>query len=86
MMFEAWKILDPQKYPEIYNDLLLKKYCTAVIKFQWGQNLSKFSGVSLPGGVSFDASAILQESRQEMQQIEEQIQLKYEIPPGFITG
>ena len=86
LMFEAWKILDPQKYPEIYNDLLLKKYCTAVIKFQWGQNLSKFSGVSLPGGVSFDASAILQESRQEMQQIEEQIQLKYEIPPGFITG
>lgn len=86
MMFEAYKILDPNLYTEIYNDWLLKKYCTAILKFQWGQNLSKFSNVSLPGGVTFDAATILTESRQEMQQIEEQIQSKYELPPNFMVG
>jgi hypothetical protein len=86
MMFEAYKILDPNLYTEIYNDWLLKKYCTAILKFQWGQNLSKFSNVSLPGGVTFDAATILTESRQEIQQIEEQIQSKYELPPNFMVG
>lgn len=86
MMFETYQILDPTKYTEIYNDLLLKKYCTAVIKYQWGQNLSKYSGVSLPGGVTMDASSILSESKREMEQIEEQIQSKYELPPQFIVG
>ena len=86
LLFEAYKILDPNIYTEIFNDWLLKKYCTAIIKFQWGQNLSKYSGVSLPGGVTFDAGTILTESRQEMQQIEEQIQSKYELPPEFMVG
>ena len=86
LMFEAYKILDPEQYTEIYNDWMLKKYCTAIIKFQWGQNLSKFSNVALPGGVTFDASTILTEARQEMQQIEEQIQSKYELPPNFMVG
>lgn len=86
LLFEAYKILDPNIYTEIYNDWLLKKYCTAIIKFQWGQNLSKYSGVALPGGVTMDASTILSEARQEMQQIEEQIQSKYELPPEFIVG
>lgn len=86
MMFEAYKILDPNMYTEIYNDWLLKKYCTAIIKFQWGQNLSKYAGVALPGGVTMDANTILTEARQEMQQIEEQIQSKYELPPNFMVG
>jgi hypothetical protein len=86
LLFEAYKILDPNIYTEIYNDWLLKKYCTAIIKFQWGQNLSKYSGVALPGGVTMDASSIISEARQEMQQIEEQIQSKYELPPEFMVG
>ena len=86
LLFEAYKILDPNIYTEIYNDWLLKKYCTAIIKFQWGQNLSKYSGVALPGGVTMDASSIVSEARQEMQQIEEQIQSKYELPPEFMVG
>jgi len=86
LMFEAYKILDPEQYTEIYNDWLLKKYCTAIIKFQWGQNLSKFANLSLPGGVTFDAGIILSEAKQEMQQIEEQIQSKYELPPNFMVG
>lgn len=86
LLFEAYKILDPNKYTEIFNDWLLKKYSTAIIKFQWGQNLSKYSGISLPGGVTMDAAAIVGEARQEIERIEEKIQDKYELPPNFFVG
>ena len=53
MMFEAYKILDPNMYTEIYNDRYLKRYLTALIKKQWGANMSKFDGVALPFGGSY---------------------------------
>ena len=85
LVFEAYRILDPALYPEIYNDRLLKMYLTALIKYQWGLNLSKFSGMSLPGGVSFNGANMTSEARAEIDKIEEQVQLKYELPPqGFI--
>ena len=54
LIIECYRVLDPRIYPEIYNDRLLKKYTTALIKRQWGENLSKFEGVTLPGGVTFN--------------------------------
>jgi hypothetical protein len=85
LVFEAYKILDPSLYPEIYNDRLLKMYLTALIKQQWGLNLSKFSGMSLPGGVSFNGANMASEAKAEVEKIENEIQAKYELPPqGFI--
>jgi hypothetical protein len=85
LVFEAYKILDPSLYPEIYNDRLLKMYLTALIKQQWGLNLSKFSGMSLPGGVSFNGANMASEAKSEVEKIENEIQAKYELPPqGFI--
>jgi hypothetical protein len=85
LVFEAYRILDPALYPEIYNDRLLKMYLTALIKYQWGLNLSKFTGMSLPGGVSFNGANMASEAKAEVDKIEEQVQLKYELPPqGFI--
>jgi len=86
MMFEAYQVLDPEKYGEIYNDRILKQYVTAKIKEQWGRNLSKFDGVSLPGGVSLNGLRILNEALEEIRKLEEEIQSKYELPPMFFVG
>lgn len=86
MMFEAYQILDPEKYGDIYNDRMLKQYVTAKIKEQWGRNLSKFDGVSLPGGVSLNGIRILNEAQEEIRKLEDEIQNKYELPPIFFIG
>lgn len=84
IIFEVYQILDPETYNEIYNSILLKQYVTALIKKQWGQNLSKFDGVQMPGGVTFNGQQIFQDANDEINRIEDEIQRKYEEPPmGF---
>ena len=83
---EAFAILDPATYTEVYDDMFLKKYATALIKKQWGANMSKFSGIQMPGGVTLNGDQIFQEAAQEIVQIEEEMQKKYELPPTFMIG
>ena len=85
IIIEAYRALDPATYTEVYNDMFLKKYATALIKQQWGSNLKKFTGVTLPGGVTLDGQTIFSEAMEEINKIEEEMSLKYELPPdGFI--
>lgn len=85
ILFEVYQIIDPDTYTEIYNNILLKRYLTALIKQQWGANMSKFDGVQMPGGVTFNGQQIFDQATEEIRQIEEEIQAKYEEPPrGFI--
>ena len=86
VLFEAYSILDPTVYTEIYNDRLLKEYITALLKRQWGANLSKFEGVQLPGGVSLRGAEIFSEANEEVQRIEERVLLEYELPIDFMVG
>ena len=86
LMVEAYTVLDPETYTEIYKDRLLKQYITAQIKRQWGANLSKFENIQLPGGVSFNGTQIFEQAQAEIEKIEEEVQLKYELPPHFMTG
>lgn len=86
LVFEAYRLLDPSTYEDVYNDMFLKKYLTALIKLQWGNNLSKFANVQMPGGVTLDGVRIMQEAQEEITKIEEEMQLRYELPPDFITG
>ena len=83
---EAFAILAPATYTEVYDDMFLKKYATALIKKQWGANMSKFSGIQMPGGVTLNGDQIFQEAAQEIVQIEEEMQKKYELPPTFMIG
>jgi len=83
---EAYIVLDPDTYPEIYNDRLLKRYVTEVFRRQWGSNLSKFDGIQLPGGVSFNGREIVERAQTEIDKIEENVQLMYELPPDFMVG
>lgn len=86
LMIEAYVVLNPETYPEIYNDRLLKEYCTALVKRQWGANLSKFTGIALPGGIQFDGQKLYEEAQTTIDKIEEQVQQKYELPPDFMVG
>ena len=86
LVIEAYRALDPSTYPEIWNDMFLKKYTTALIKRQWGENLKKFTGVVLPGGISLDGKTIYDEAVEEISQIEEEINLKYELPVDGYVG
>ena len=85
IIIEAYRALDPVTYTEVYNDMFLKKYATALIKQQWGSNLKKFTGVTLPGGITLDGQTIFSEATEEINKIEEEMNMKYELPPdGFI--
>lgn len=83
---EAYALLDPANYTEVYDDMFLKRYATALIKRQWGENMKKFQGIQMPGGVTLNGETIYQEAVQEISQIEEEMQLKYELPPSFMVG
>jgi uncharacterized radical SAM superfamily protein len=66
--------------------MFLKQYATALIKRQWGENLKKFTGVVLPGGITLDGKTIYDEAVEEIRQIEEQVSLKYELPADGYVG
>jgi len=86
LIIEAYRALDPSTFTEIWNDMFLKKYTTALIKRQWGENLKKFAGVVLPGGITLDGKTIYDEAVEEIRQIEDEVNLKYELPIDFNVG
>ena len=83
---EVYQIIDPDTSTSIYNDLWLKEYTTSLIKQQWGQNLIKFEGMQLPGGVTLNGRQIYDDATNEIQQHREAIRLEHEMPPGFFVG
>jgi len=86
IVVECYRILDPESYRDVYNDMFLKRYCTALIKRQWGENLKKFNGVQLPGGVTINADQIYQDALTDITQIESEMQSRFELPVDFMTG
>lgn len=86
LIVNAYRILDPSTYSDVYNDMFLKRYATALIKRQWGENLKKFQGVQLPGGVTLNGQVIYEEAIEEIKQIEDEMQSRFELPVGFIVG
>lgn len=82
---EAQRIMNPAEYPKIWGDRFLRDYATALVKKQWGQNLIKYEGIQMPGGVTLNGRVIYDEGNREATQLEETIQAKFEIPPEFIV-
>jgi hypothetical protein len=83
---ECDQILDPATYSDVWSDLFLKKYSTALIKKQWGQNLIKFEGLQLPGGITLNGRQMYDDATAELERIEEEMQVKYELPVDFSVG
>lgn len=85
-IIDAYRILDPDAFTDVYNDEFLKRYLTALLKRQWGQNMSKFDNIELPGGVKMNGWQIWQSGDDEITKIEEEMQSRYTLPPQFIVG
>ena len=86
IIIECYRKLDPSTYTDAFNDIYLKRYTTALIKRQWGANLSKFEGVQMLGGVTLNGAAIFEQANADIEKLEEQIQLAYELPPNYMMG
>ena len=86
LIIDCFRQLDPSDYARVWNDSFLKKYTTALLKRQWGQNLLKFQGVKLPGGVELNGRQIYDDAEKDLEIIREQMSNTYELPPLDMIG
>lgn len=86
IVIECYMIMDPDDWTSIYDDIWLKAYTTALIKRQWGSNLSKYAGFVLPSGMSIDGATIYQQAIAEVEKLELDLQDKWSLPLDFFTG
>ena len=86
LLIEAHRLIDPNDATEMYNDMFVKKYATALMKKQWGQNLIKFNNVQLPGGITLNGRELYTDALAEIEKIESEVLSKYAIPPMDMIG
>lgn len=83
---EIYQIVNPETHTSVYNDMWLKEYTTALIKQQWGMNMSKFEGMQLPGGVTISGRQMYDDAVTEIEKLEEKLRLEQELPVDFFVG
>ena len=85
-VIDCWRALDPADYARVWNDSFLKPYTVALMKRQWGQNLLKFTGVKLPGGVELNGRQIYDDAEKDLERIRDRMSETYEWPPLDMIG
>ena len=86
IVIDCYRILDPNSFTEVYNDSFLKIYLTSLIKRQWGQNLIKFRGVKLPGGIELNGRELYEDAEKELESLRQRMANEYELPPYDFIG
>lgn len=86
LVVEAYQVVDPEVWVDAYSDRWLQNYATVLIKRQWGSNLTKFSGMQLPGGVQFNGEKIYDDATAELQKLEEEMISSYSLPAMDMIG
>jgi hypothetical protein len=86
VIVDCYRALDPVTWADVWNDIWLKRYAVALIKKQWATNIKKFSGLQLPGGVTLDGDKLYAEAHDEIEELENQMQTNYSLPPDFMVG
>jgi hypothetical protein len=86
IIFECNRAMNPDNWPAMWSDRWLIRYATALVKRNWGSNLSKFVGVQMPGGVTFNGTQIYNEAVEEIKELEEQMQNNFTLPLDFQVG
>lgn len=86
LLVEAYEVIDPNVYTDVWADRWLQNYTTAKIKYQWGSNLTKFTGMSLPGGVQFNGTQILEDAKAELDKMEQEMISGYSLPVLDMVG
>ena len=86
LILDCYRALDPTSFTQVYNDSFLKLYLTALMKRQWGQNLIKFRGVKLPGGIELNGREIFDDAEREIEGLRSRMFSEYELPPYDFIG
>ena len=86
LVLDCYRALDPTSFTQVYNDPFLKMYLTSLIKRQWGQNLIKFRGVKLPGGIELNGREIYDDAEKEIEALRSRMSSEYELPPYDFIG
>lgn len=86
ILVEAYEVIDPDTYTDAWGDRWLQEYCTQKIKYQWGSNLTKFSGLQLPGGVQFNGEKILDDAEKAIEKLEQEMISSYSLPVADMIG
>ena len=86
LVIDCYRALDPASFTQVYNDSFVKKYLTSLIKRQWGQNLIKYRGVKLPGGIELNGREIYEDAERELEQLKQTMMLEHELPPLDLIG
>lgn len=84
--FEAYAILSPEDHIDLYNNIWLKKYATALVKRQWGQNMLKYDGFQLPAGMVLNGGRMFEDANAEIEKLEEELYTTYQLPIGIVVG
>ena len=85
-VIDCQRALDPNDFSKVFNDSFVKRYLTSAIKRQWGQNLIKFQGVKLPGGVELNGRQLYDDGQRELDEIKQRMAMDYEMPPLDFIG
>jgi len=86
LVLDCYRALDPTSFTQVFNDPFLKMYLTALIKRQWGQNLIKFRGVKLPGGIELNGREIFDDAERDIESLRSRMASEYELPPYDFVG
>ena len=86
IIIDGYRTIDPETYPDVWDDPWLKKYSAALVKRQWGENLKKFEGMQLPGGVTFNGQKIWEEAIEEINKLEEEVIMGFSLPVTDMIG
>ena len=86
LLIEAYEVIDPELFYDVWADRWLQNYTTAKIKYQWGSNLTKFTGMQLPGGVQFNGEKIFNDAQQEIEKMEAEMISSYSLPVSDMVG
>lgn len=86
VIVEAYQVVDPDTFTEVWKDRWLLQYCTALIKRQWGTNLKKFTGMMMPGGIQFNGQQIYDEAIEEIRLLEQDMITSYSLPISDLVG
>lgn len=86
IIYECYEVLDPETFTDMWKDRWLQNYATVLIQEQWGRNLTKFTGMTLPGNVQFNGEQILQQAMDERRRLEEEMIVSYSLPVSDMIG
>jgi len=86
IVIDCFRLLDPSDYARVWNDSFLKPYATALLKKQWAQNMLKFQGVKLPGGIELNGREMYEDAEKDLEKIRENMSNTYELPPYDMIG